>query len=428
MTGLTARAARMLHRPDIGQRAVLPPELSALSSLARILLNSRLIGGLLCLTAFTDRAASLAQVGVFLALMALVLWLLLCWDSVGPVLVEHPVALAVDVLLMHVGLVVIGVDTPFLYVVAGSAALVGLCLGLRGAQIFSVLLLSGWYLAVSLSPPAVDSTSALLRVLIVDPVLVQGVLFGGVALRTLLLRILRIELRLRAESHRAASAQERARLAREMHDTVSKSLYGLAMIAETLPAWVERDPARARVHALELAMASRQAVAEARRILDVMRADDLVSDLATTVTDYVRAWAGRCDRTATVEASPDVVLGPGSRYEVLAVLGEALENAARHTPADARVVVRLWGDLAWAELSVTDTGAGFEVPGDLVVLQRQGHYGLVGMRERAGRTGGVLTVRSCGEGTTVQLRVPTSTGSRDDELTAIDLEETQVTV
>ena len=120
-------------------------ELDAVASVAKVMLNSRLVAGLLCTTAFMgQRAATTAQAVVIVSLMGVVLALLLRWDDVAPVLMQHPAFVAADVTLMFVGLAVVGVDSPFRYVVAASAALAGLVLAWRGAQVFAPVFFPDW--------------------------------------------------------------------------------------------------------------------------------------------------------------------------------------------------------------------------------------------------------------------------------------------
>jgi signal transduction histidine kinase len=97
-----------------------------------------------------------------------------------------------------------------------------------------------------------------------------------------------------------------------------------------------------------------------------------------------------------------------------AVLGEALENIRRHTPESASASIVLAEEPGWVRLVVTDDGPGFAEDSD--DARTPGHFGLVGMQERAARVGGRLGVTSRpGIGTTVELWVPGSV-SHDDLL------------
>jgi signal transduction histidine kinase len=94
------------------------------------------------------------------------------------------------------------------------------------------------------------------------------------------------------------------------------------------------------------------------------------------------------------------------RHELVRILREALSNVDRHAGASA-VQVRLTGSEAGLVLVVLDDGTGFNAPFDLRALAALGHYGLVGMAERAARVAGDLRVLSQpGCGTEVAVRVP----------------------
>jgi signal transduction histidine kinase len=379
-----------------------------LTDMARIALNFRLVAGLCTLLVLLPDSESEAQYAAVVLTMAVVLALLLAWQRVGQVLVHHPAALAVDVLLAHAALTVVGVDTPFFYVVAGSALLCGLCLGIRGALYFSVVFFCLWFLAVAVNPPSAANGSAV-SVVLVNEVFVQGALFAGVTIRRLVLARADSQRRARHESLMSAAAEERARLARELHDSLAKSLHGMSLAAEGLQRWIDRDPARARADAHLVASSARQAVQESRRILRAMRADDLAEPLETALTRIVRDWEQRDGRTVALTGACAVELAPSTRYELLAIVGESLENVSRHAP-DAAVTADLsWQD-GWLEVVITDDGPGL-AGYDLTALQRQGHYGVVGMHERAARLGGTLRiVAPPGGGTRVIVRVPAADG------------------
>ena len=107
-----------------------------------------------------------------------------------------------------------------------------------------------------------------------------------------------------------------------------------------------------------------------------------------------------------LDVATAVVLDPTTRYELVCVLREALANVERHAAA-GRVTVGLRDVDGGVELSVSDDGHGFAPPADPAGLQSAGHFGVVGMGERARRVGGVLVLRSRpGQGTTVRVTVP----------------------
>jgi signal transduction histidine kinase len=136
-------------------------------------------------------------------------------------------------------------------------------------------------------------------------------------------------------------------------------------------------------------------------ILD-LRPDSLDGESLVTV---IRRQADMMSKLYGIEISTDVCeepnIGVDTRYELLRVSQEALSNAARHARA-RQVTVRLCHAAEGMELLVSDDGIGFDPQ-----QQFDGHFGLSSMRERVGRLGGTLTIRSKpGMGTTVSISLP----------------------
>jgi signal transduction histidine kinase len=187
-----------------------------------------------------------------------------------------------------------------------------------------------------------------------------------------------------------------------MHDSLAKSLHGVALAAAALPRWVERDSRTAVDQATVIRDAAEQASREARELLVSLRARRDVP-LVTRLTEMVREFEARSGIGTALEVETAPELDPDAVHELAQIVGEALENVHRHAGA-SHVVVRVRAGLrpATVEVTVTDDGAGFdpaEVPED--------HFGLVGMRERADGLGGHLDVAAApGEGTAVTLQVP----------------------
>jgi len=107
--------------------------------------------------------------------------------------------------------------------------------------------------------------------------------------------------------------------------------------------------------------------------------------------------------TVLVEGDP-VPLQPGVHDELVRMAQEAIANAMKHAGA-SYIRVRLWYDKTAVRLQVSDDGRGFEP--EAVVAAKAGHFGLVGLRERATRLGATLNLESHpGRGTTVEVTVP----------------------
>jgi signal transduction histidine kinase len=195
--------------------------------------------------------------------------------------------------------------------------------------------------------------------------------------------------------------EERARLARELHDAVSQKLFSIRAKASAAGVLVGRDPGRAVAEIESVASLAGQAHAELRAVIDGLAPPDLA---AGELAGSLRSYAVLAGRTYGVEvrfhAEQLPELGPRRETAVYRVAQEALHNALRHSGA-AVVCVSLTARRRRVVLEVTDRGRGF-APG-----AAPAGLGLASMRERAASAGGTLTVRSApGEGTLVRLEVP----------------------
>ncbi|MFD7438546.1 GAF domain-containing sensor histidine kinase [Streptomyces sp. NPDC059861] len=210
--------------------------------------------------------------------------------------------------------------------------------------------------------------------------------------------------RLYERSRELTIAEERSRLAHELHDAVSQKLFSLRLTAQAAATLVDRDPARAKGELQQVAALAAEATDELRAAVVELRPaaldeDGLVATLRTQVHVLDRAHTARVTFTAQgVRALP-----AAQEEALLRVAQEALHNALRHSGAE-RVGVTLSRRGSGAVLRITDDGGGF----DPRAIRRAGrHLGLVSMRDRAGGVGGTLTVESApGKGTTIEMEVP----------------------
>jgi signal transduction histidine kinase len=197
-----------------------------------------------------------------------------------------------------------------------------------------------------------------------------------------------------------ATAEERARLAREIHDGMSQELW-YAKLKQSRLASLEDLPAEARDLASEVAKAIESALSEARQAILALRPAEGAS-FSQVLTRYVDDFADRSGIPA--ECAVDGVgesLPSRSQVELLRILQEALTNVRRHADA-TRVRVSLEATDQGARLHVVDNGRGFN--------EKQvdsSRYGLRGMRERAGIIGAELRIESQpSDGTRVIVDVP----------------------
>jgi signal transduction histidine kinase len=191
--------------------------------------------------------------------------------------------------------------------------------------------------------------------------------------------------------------EERARLARELHDAVAQKLFSLRLTAAAALAAKDPRPELERVQTL-----AGEAFAELRSVIFELRPAELEGDgLAESLRKHVqvldRVWgAGRGRRTSLSFVGEEVDLPPRTEAVVFRVAQEALYNALRHGEP-REVTVRLTAGV----LEIRDDGAGFDVGAD----SRDG-LGLASMRERAESVGGTLLIESSDAGTLVRLEVP----------------------
>jgi DNA-binding NarL/FixJ family response regulator/anti-sigma regulatory factor (Ser/Thr protein kinase) len=200
----------------------------------------------------------------------------------------------------------------------------------------------------------------------------------------------------------AAVAAERARIAREMDDTVSKSLLGVSMVAASLASAPRADDTHALDQQLrELTRLARRAVSDARCVISDLREEALVDEVRSVAT----AWGVFTGVNVILELAPESTASARGRGEILADLREALRNVEQHARAgQIRVGLRRADEQLL--LTVADDGAGFRPPADLAELRDIGCTGLAGMNERAQRLGGHVTIESWpGRGTCLQVEI-----------------------
>jgi signal transduction histidine kinase len=211
----------------------------------------------------------------------------------------------------------------------------------------------------------------------------------------------------RQQEARAAVAEERTRIARELHDVVGHSVTVMTIQAGAARMLVENDPGAAKARLLAVEESGREALAEMRRMLEVLRDGDApeeldpqpgVDDLDQLVAD---TRAAGLDVELAVEGKP-MPLSPGAGLAAYRIVQEALTNVRKHA-AGARTRVRLRYATGALEVAVENDAASqpsSEADGD-------GGHGVIGMRERVALYGGELEVGpSADGGFAVHARLP----------------------
>lgn len=209
-------------------------------------------------------------------------------------------------------------------------------------------------------------------------------------------------------------AQERMLLGREMHDSLAKTVHGVSLLAQSLAITLEREGSAHSEQAELIHDACTEALADARDILSGIRV--LAHDsLAVGVRLEVDRFRVRSELEVQLELSedPNVTVDAESSWAVVRILGELLSNVQSHARATA-VSVTLRVSAEGLRLVVADDGKGMAMSGgsiDTSALALGGHYGLIGVQERAEAIAGSVRVhssRSRPSGTTIDVRLPTA--------------------
>ncbi|MBL7065099.1 MAG: GAF domain-containing protein [Anaerolineae bacterium] len=212
------------------------------------------------------------------------------------------------------------------------------------------------------------------------------------------------------QAQELAVVEERQRLARDLHDAVTQTLFSASLIAEVLPRLWERDPDVGRHRLEEVRQLTRGALAEMRTLLLELRPSALVeAELGDLLRQLAEATTGRARVPVVVEVEIERSLPPDVKVALYRIAQEALNNVAKHAGASqATVSLRCASPFpsdfggeqrGGVELRISDDGRGFDpdsIPPD--------HLGVGIMRERAEAIGATLTVESeIGHGTEVMV-------------------------
>jgi signal transduction histidine kinase/HAMP domain-containing protein len=208
--------------------------------------------------------------------------------------------------------------------------------------------------------------------------------------------------RLFAQTGQLAALEERQRLARELHDSVSQALYGIALGARTARTILDREPPKA-IEPVDYVLSLAEAgLAEMRALIFELRPESLESEgLVAALEKQIAATRARygLEITADLPEEPDISL---ERKEALyRIAQEALHNVVKHANATT-VTVSLGRADGTMRLAISDNGRGFDAEGEF-----PGHLGLRSMRERAQRLGATINIHSTpGSGSSVEVELP----------------------
>jgi len=210
--------------------------------------------------------------------------------------------------------------------------------------------------------------------------------------------------RLNKKVEEAAVVEERNRMARELHDSVTQSLYSVTLFAEAAKRMAEQDePERVGSHLENVERMSQQALKEMRLLIYQTRGAGKGS---CCFEDRIKGRLETVERRSGVEATVGVEgkhdLDEETIEELYLITQEALNNAQKHAEAtEVEISLNCKGEKI--DLAVTDDGCGF----DIEKARLSGGMGLKNMEERAAKIGGELAIDSePGEGSTVSVVIP----------------------
>ncbi len=341
-----------------------------------------------------DRAHTLA-VAVGCVVVAVIGFTGFMSRGIRDVIRQHPSLVLADALLLALVAWTAGSTAPFILTFMSSALAVGLLAAPWAGALIMVSLL-GLYVLV-LHNPYTGSPQALFLI----PFTLVTLWGLGIAVR----RASDAEVRSRRALHSAitvaAATEERHRIARDMHDTLAKSLQSMSFTASVLPRLIATNPERASQHARDLHETSVSAIDEVRALMTTLRRDVADGPLYETVEQVATDWSERTgvSHELTIVGGGDVTDGL-VRYELLMVLAEALENVSRHAHA-SKVWIALETTDDLVTLRVRDDGVGAD-DNRLREAVNERRFGVRGMTERLHKVGGSLVWESAPSiGTTV---------------------------
>lgn len=194
---------------------------------------------------------------------------------------------------------------------------------------------------------------------------------------------------------------ERQRMARELHDTLAQGLAGLVLQLEALELSLERDNTRQAAEiSAQAKERARTTLAEARRAIDDLRVSG--ATVPEAISREVERFQKATGIPCTLEMPQGLNISERDGEQALRCVGEGLANVTRHAQA-TQVWVTLAEENDQLLVQVRDNGQGFDAAGSIPA----GHYGLLGLRERARLANGRLTVESePGKGTTITMSIP----------------------
>jgi signal transduction histidine kinase len=208
--------------------------------------------------------------------------------------------------------------------------------------------------------------------------------------------------RLYAQAQEVAAVEERQKLARELHDSVSQALYGIALGLHSARLLLDRNPRELSEWLDYLLSLAQAAQAEMRALIFELRPESLETEgLVSALTKQAAMLQARHEIAVSTELCDEPDLPLRAKQELYRIAQEAMHNTVKHAYA-GQVVLRLQKTGEEVVLEVRDDGAGFDTAASF-----PGHLGLHSMRERVAKLGGTFQIESTpGVGTRIRVRTP----------------------
>jgi signal transduction histidine kinase len=215
-----------------------------------------------------------------------------------------------------------------------------------------------------------------------------------------------------AQAEELAAVQERNRLARELHDSVTQTIFSMTLTAEAARILLERDPSQAAPHLALLQELAQGALSEMRALIQQLRPSPVEEGgLASALHKHLTALERREGLKVALQVEGEGQLPREQEEGLFRIVQEALNNVVKHAQTD-KAAVRLQLEDGRVSLLIEDQGAGFDPS---VSGSARGGFGLTSMRERIEMLGGALEVKSSpGKGTQVLVQVPQTKGGKSN--------------
>ncbi len=210
------------------------------------------------------------------------------------------------------------------------------------------------------------------------------------------------------QSEEMAATQERNRLARNLHDSVTQTIFSMTLAADTARIQLDRDPTQVAFHLDRLQQLAQSALSEMRSLVFELRPTTLSeAGLIATLNQHLEVLGKQHRLTVTLQVDGDEILSKEQEHNLFRIVQEALNNIVKHAHTDrASVCLKFRDDQI--SLQISDEGKGFS-PGSTPVGEK--HLGLSSMRERVEMMGGTFRFDSRpGKGTEIMIDIPRAEG------------------